>query len=107
MRKIHYAGTTVTTDEVLAGELELYAAELARHGSADAVSVPGFGPDGAADHFDILLGPASQLLVGSGSHEGELDVTEAIAEVRRRRSALLTAPVAVADDVRGSLIDDL
>jgi hypothetical protein len=62
MRQIKYAGGSFVTDDAVAEVLVEYAAELARAGSAEAVSVPVWR-DHRVDEIELLVGPASQILV--------------------------------------------
>lgn len=107
MRQLHYSGVVMATTDSLADELRLYAAELARAGTADGVSVPGLDEHGEPGQYDLLLGPASQLVITDSEVEGELDTAEAEADLRRRREAMRPSTAHSFDGTSGSLIDDL
>jgi hypothetical protein len=62
MKRIMYAGGSFMTGDRIADAVLDYAAVLARAGSADHLRVPGLGVDDRWHVYDVLIGPASQLL---------------------------------------------
>lgn len=97
------AGSDVAVTDAAIADLVLeYAMHLGRAGTTDIVSVP-IPEEGAGGEVDLLLGPASQIVL-SGSTESGVDdlpgVTEAIAELRARieRASGRTAEVIEGDD---------
>jgi hypothetical protein len=63
MKRIAYAGIVVITGDRIADAIISYAAALARQGGADAVSIPAVDEEGNETSAQILIGPASQLVV--------------------------------------------
>jgi hypothetical protein len=93
MNVIHYAdGRYLTGDEVAAAVVE-YAEALAREGSAAAtVVIPVRVADGSVERVELLIGPASQIVVEAGEpSDDELLDPELVARIRaasvRARSA--------------------
>lgn len=62
MKRITYAGGSIVTGDRLADIVMDYAAALARADLADHVRVPALTPDERIVHYDLLIGPASQLI---------------------------------------------
>ena len=89
MKRIGYAGGGFLTGDRIADALLEYAALLARAGTADRVSVPGLGEDDRVTEFDLVVGPASQLIAESVEFAGtELEDDALVDElqVRGRRA---------------------
>jgi hypothetical protein len=62
MKRILYSnGSFVTGDRIVDAVFD-YAAALARAGVADHLRVPGLGPDDTVRDYDLVIGPASQLM---------------------------------------------
>jgi hypothetical protein len=62
MKRIIYGGGSILTGDRIADALLDYAAVLARAGTADHVRVPALAADDEPTVFDIVLGPASQIM---------------------------------------------
>lgn len=62
MKWIDYAGTRLETSDAIADAVIQYAVALARHGIADHVHIPVVTANGSIAQYDMLLGPASQLI---------------------------------------------
>ncbi len=89
MKRVAYAGGSFLTGDTIADALLDYAAVLARAGQADRVTVPGIGADDRVTEFDMVVGPASQLIAEAVELAGEeLDAPDFVAdlEVRARRA---------------------
>ncbi|MBG6054380.1 hypothetical protein IWX81_000770 [Salinibacterium sp. CAN_S4] len=110
MKRIHYSGGSVLTGDNIAHSFALYAASLAIAGSADAVIIP-VVKDGAFGTAEIVIGPASQLMVEDAGIEFDAEFDEApyLAQLDERRGRL-DSPVGVqpsaAGEVASSMIDD-
>lgn len=89
MKRVSYSGQVFLTGDAVADALLEYAAVLARAGQADRVTVPGIGEGGRVTRFDLLVGPASQIIAEAVEHLNEDLVDEALIadlEVRGRRA---------------------
>jgi len=89
MKRVSYSGQIFLTGDAVADALLEYAAVLARAGQADKVNLPGIGEGGRVTRFDLLVGPASQIIAEAVEFVGEeLVDDELIAdlEVRGRRA---------------------
>lgn len=91
MKLIHYAGETFLTGDGVADALLDYATALARRARADRVALPVIS-DGELARIEIVLGPASQLVVETREfdepHAHELQDEELESDIRRRTGAL-------------------
>jgi hypothetical protein len=84
MKRVSYGGSSFLTGDVIADALLDYAAILARAGQADRVTVPGVSTEGRVTVFDLVVGPASQLLAESVESAGsELEAPDLIEEFER------------------------
>ena len=106
MKRIHYSGGSVLTGDRIAHSIALYAASLARAGSAEALVIPilTHGQPGTAE---IVIGPASQLMVEDAGPEfdGEIDEDDCVVLLEERRGRLDTPPgvqPSAPDDVMSS-----
>ncbi|WP_116053515.1 hypothetical protein [Clavibacter sp. 199] len=84
MHIIHYAdGRYLTGDEVAAAVVE-YAEALAREGTAAAtVVIPVRVDDGSVERVEVLIGPASQIVIEAGEpSDDELLDPELVARIR-------------------------
>lgn len=88
MKRIHYAGLAFSTSDELSDELVAYAAELARHQTADTVDVPSISDTGFRESIVMLLGPASQLVVDHSEVPDSVDTDAVVDDVRARRHRL-------------------
>lgn len=84
MKHIAYAETVFGTDDRLADLVLEYARLLARHGTADTVTVPGLLSTGEIEPVSMLVGPASQITAWADPAPFEGDAAPAIAELERR-----------------------
>lgn len=99
MMRVTYAGGSFLTGDRLAASLLDYAAVLARAGQADRVTVPGIGEDDRVTRFELLVGPASQLIAEAVEFGGdELEdadlVEDLVVRGRRARAGRIGEPSA-------------
>jgi hypothetical protein len=95
MRRVRYAGGTFVTGDREAEALVRYAAALANVDRAAGLRVPGLDARGRLDDYELLVGPASQLLVEPADQVGDLpDPSELLAEIDRRIDELTWRPPA-------------
>jgi hypothetical protein len=89
MRTIHYADYDITTTDAISDAVLEYPQALALDGSSDTVQVSEFDVDGNAKDFDLLIGPASQIIASSSDldHDG-IDDAGDVAELTARTEAL-------------------
>ncbi|WP_308726721.1 hypothetical protein [Clavibacter sp. VKM Ac-2542] len=112
MHTIHYAdGRYLTGDDIARAVVEC-AQALAREGMAAAtVTVPVWLPEGGVGEVDILIGPASQIVVEpAGPSEDELRDPEAVDRIRaltvRARQSQSSTSVS-ADQQDGTVVPGL
>lgn len=91
MKRLTYAGDSFLTGDAIADALLDYATTLARADVADHVVVPGLSRDGARTRFDIVVGPASQLIAEQVEGVGEELVDDAFVADLAHRSRLAAA----------------
>ncbi len=85
MKRISYAGGAIVTGDRLADAVMDYAAALARADLADHVRVPALAADDRITEFDLLIGPASQLIAERIEIPlPELEDEELVTELLRR-----------------------
>ncbi|NRD27364.1 hypothetical protein [Frigoribacterium sp. VKM Ac-2836] len=76
MKRIHYADEYIVTGDAIAAAIVEYARSLALKNKSDMVDLPGMDRGGVHQRFQILLGPASQMLV-SEEQTGETEIEDA------------------------------
>jgi hypothetical protein len=89
MKRIYYASGSVLTGDRMADTVVSYAAALASRELSDTVDIPIALPDGEVARAQLLIGPASQLVVvpePDALNGPEDDAT--IAELSKRRLQL-------------------
>lgn len=90
MQRVFYADQTFLTDERVAKALLGYARVLATVGQADVVQVPGVDDDGKLRQFELVVGPASQMLSRDTDDESvEMDVAGTVRDLTDRRERRL------------------
>jgi hypothetical protein len=82
MKRIHYAGTSFVTGDILARALMTYARALADTASSDIVEIPTVRHDGSPGRVELLMLPTSGMLFE-------------------------TEPTLSRDPVNGAIVDDL
>ncbi|MET4640102.1 hypothetical protein [Mycetocola sp. 2940] len=86
MERIHYAGSSFVTGDLIARALIDYAHFLTAHNTSASVDIPIRRPDGTVGRANFLLGPTSQLVSESeGSRFSEL-VDNELVELLHDRS---------------------
>ncbi len=92
MKRIAYAEEWLTTDDEVADLVLAYAGALARNETADTVTIPVL-EDGAVRHAQMLVGPASQIIVVESDEPlpAGFDVEDVVADLRGRFDRL-TSP---------------
>jgi hypothetical protein len=97
MKRILYASGEFFTDDAVAVAVMDYASVLAIVNSADVVTIPGIDDRGIPREISLIIGPASQIMaMGSDEPDVDLDVGEALADLRRRSMARLPNSIGVA-----------
>ncbi|MCU1420108.1 MAG: hypothetical protein JWR57_1277 [Mycetocola sp.] len=87
MERIHYAGSSFVTGDLIARALIDYAHFLTAHNTSASVDIPIRRVDGTVGRANFLLGPTSQLVSESeGSLFGEL-YDDDLVELLHDRSA--------------------
>ncbi len=85
MQRVWYANSEFITDDGVADALMTYARVLAIVNGADVVRIPGVDREGRVRDFQLIVGPASQILaVGTDEDEVGMDAQRAIDELTRR-----------------------
>ena len=85
MKRVGYAGGAFLTGDSIADALLDYAAVLARAGQADRIRIPAIGADDHPTEFDLVVGPASQLIAEPVEFRGEeLEAPALVADLERR-----------------------
>lgn len=89
MKRLHYAGGSLLVGDAVAHAILGYARELGLRGIADTIVVAGTTPDGEREQAELLIGPASQLLlVEDDSPEDPAADAATLEELDRRRGEL-------------------
>ena len=89
MERIHYAGSSFVTGDLIARALIDYAHFLTAHNTSAAVDIPIRRDDGTVGRANFLLGPTSQLVSESeGNRFSELFDDELVAQLRDRALGL-------------------
>jgi hypothetical protein len=70
VKRIHYADEYMVTGDTIAAAIVEYARALALQNKSDMVDLPGLDRGGVPQRFQILLGPASQMLVSEEQTDG-------------------------------------
>lgn len=65
MKRISYAGGFVVTGDRTADAVLRYAQALAQRGASDIIDIPIFAAEGTSGRAQLLIGPASQLLIAT------------------------------------------
>jgi hypothetical protein len=91
MKRIHYAGTSFVTGDVLARALMAYARALADTATSDVVEVPIVRPDGSPGRVELLMLPTGGILFETEPTLLRELVDETIADDLHWRAANLVA----------------
>jgi hypothetical protein len=101
MKRISYAEDHLVTGDDIADAVMAYAQALAMTGRSDSIDVPAVDGSGAARHYSVLIGPASQMLTSDSltfeeARGGEIRDERLVADLADRTRALAgPAPVPV------------
>jgi hypothetical protein len=89
MKYIVYGENRVMTGDAIAEAVIAYAAALGQNGTTDIVDVPTSDQHGSATTAELLLGPASQLMIETApDDELEPEDEGLVAELVRRAAAV-------------------
>jgi hypothetical protein len=107
MKRINYIGRDLLTGDRIADAIMEYATVLARRARADRVDIPVLIDD-RVSHVEVILGPASQLMVESVQDGREEPVDDAlVADLEQRAGRLRDPrPMAVPEGSSVELSDD-
>jgi len=98
VKRILYSSGGFLTADVIADALMEYASVLAIVGSADVVACPGVDERGRTRRIQLVLGPASQIMaMDTDEPDTELDLADALEDLRRRAHHRLPSAIDVAD----------
>lgn len=93
MKRIHYTDEYMVTGDSIAGALVEYARALAMKEQSDTVDLPGMDRHGVHQRFQILLGPASQMLVSEErTDETEISDEPLVRDIESRMGRLRGEP---------------
>lgn len=85
MKRIYYINGSVVTGDRTAETVLAYAQALAQSEGSDTIDIPVIGELGETGRAQLLIGPASQLMVVTQlSTKAEFDDDEAIARIEKR-----------------------
>lgn len=89
MKYVVYGDNKVMTGDAIADAVLAYAAALGENGTTDIVEIPTADESGTAVHAELLLGPASQVMVESApDDELEPEDEDLVGELVRRTAAV-------------------
>lgn len=107
MKRVLYAGGAFLTDDAVATALTSYAAALARVDSADTVIVPGLNEQGVSHDVEVLLGPASQMLIEDADVVGVIESAAFVGDLKLRGDKLHSPALDGAGGVGATFYDPL
>ncbi|MCU1514759.1 MAG: hypothetical protein JWO10_1849 [Microbacteriaceae bacterium] len=110
MKRISYAGSTVLTGDDIADAVVQYAAALAREEKSAAIDIPAVSEDGRLITANLLIGPASQLVVIPEDTSFDEIIDDKIVASFTAETRKLAGPLPRAsepDDDAGSLLTDI
>lgn len=99
MKHVTYAEKSLLVGDEAADTLTEYSALLAKHGSADTVTLTAFGADGEDVEATFVLDQGT-ILMAETTHSSipEPDNAEVVREMREKMMRLSSPPVAVPSD---------
>jgi hypothetical protein len=95
MRRLSYTNTSVITDDRIANAVLQYSRELAEHDHSATVDIPVVTEDGTVISAELLIGPASELIVvdvPDAPLPKDMDVDGAVAAIRIAMERLTSPP---------------
>jgi hypothetical protein len=95
MYRVTYAGETFFTGQALGDVVLDYARGLALKDRADTVEIPGLLEDGSPTVVELLIGPASQMVMTVVDSDDEEPADQSIVADLTRRLDSLAASTAV------------
>lgn len=95
MKQINYSGRDLLTGDRIADAIMNYATALARRTRADRVDVPVIVA-GRLTHVELILGPASQILVEAVDNDTEDPIDDTLVQELELRTARLHHPRPIA-----------
>jgi hypothetical protein len=98
MKRVYYASGSVLTGDRTADAIVHYAEELASKESSDTIDIPVALGDGEIGRAQLLIGPASQLVVVPEPGEDAGPDDEATLEELSRRRRSMSSPHPQASD---------
>ena len=102
MQRVWYGGAEFITDNEVADALMGYASVLAVLSASDVVRIPGVDSGGTVRTFQLVVGPASQILaVATDEATVAMDVDDIVRDLRRRSSAKLPSTMDVLAATQG------
>ncbi len=110
MKRVFYAGGAFVTGDRTAQAVLDYAQALAEREASAAIDIPVYGPGGMRGRAQLLVGPASQLMVVSEVSDAvEVDDEATLDHLARQIEGLLrpnSRPIEVTDVVVGDAGSD-
>jgi hypothetical protein len=92
MKRVYYASGSVLTGDRMADAVVRYAGALAMRDGSDLIDIPISLGDGTTARAQLLIGPASQLVVIPEAEEQEGPEDEATIDDLTQRARLLSSP---------------
>lgn len=106
MRTIAYLSQVLVTDDRVAELVLEYARTLAVHNTSDTVVIPVVDAAGLITTVEMLIGPASQMMMGPSNQEAvDLEPASTLAALRARINRLEPEPLDSVDQERGDWDD--
>lgn len=107
MKRLHYAGGALLVGDAVAHEILAYARELGLRGIADTVRIAGTSLEGEREQAELLIGPASQLLLVEDDAPEDPDAdAETLADLVERTRALTPRVEHVAAEEQPDAVDE-
>lgn len=106
MKRIHYTDEYLVTGDAIAAAVVEYARALAMMNKSDTVDLPGMDREGLHQRFQVLLGPASQMLVSEEqTDEPEIDDARLVDDIQARIEGLRGIEPQSAEPAEGIPLD--
>jgi hypothetical protein len=105
MFRVTYAGESFLTGEAIGDAVLSYARKLAINEHADTVSIPGLLEDGSPTTVELLIGPASQIVLAQVDSDHPDPIDASVVEELTRRAESLELPNAV--PMHGADVEEL
>ena len=106
MKRIHYTDEYLVTGDEIAAAVVEYARALAMQNKSDMVDLPGMDRGGVHQRFQVLLGPASQMLVSEEqTDEAEIEDEPLVDDIEGRIGRLRGVEPQSAEPAEGIPLD--